>query len=76
MITGAQIREGRRLLGWPADRLALRAKVPVSAVERAELFDGEPKVPSPHLAAIQACFEAAGIEFSDREWPGVRLRRR
>ena len=74
MITGAQIREARRLLGWPADTLAARAKIPTASVDRAELVDGLPKVPSPHLEAMQTAFEAAGIVFSE-QWPWARLRR-
>jgi transcriptional regulator with XRE-family HTH domain len=74
VITGAQIREARRLLGWSADRLAARSKVPLGSVERAELIDGQPRVPSPHLEEIQKAFEAAGIEFSE-QWPGAKLKR-
>src|SRR5829696_7132413 len=42
MITGAQIRQARELLGWPPTRLAQRAKVHSAIVRRAESVDGEP----------------------------------
>ena len=44
MITGAQIRQARELLGWPPTRLAQRAKVHSAIVRRAESVEGEPPV--------------------------------
>ena len=37
MITGAQIREARKLLGWSRDRLAPRAELPVNRLGAYEL---------------------------------------
>ena len=42
VITGAQIRQARELLGWPPTRLAQRAKVHSAIVRRAESVEGEP----------------------------------
>ena len=44
MITGAQIRQARELLGWPPTRLAQRAKVHSAIVRRAESVEGEPPI--------------------------------
>src|SRR5215204_949103 len=44
VITGAQIRQARELLGWPPTRLAQRAKVHSAIVRRAESVEGEPPV--------------------------------
>jgi hypothetical protein len=45
VITGAQIRQARELLGWPPTRLAQRAKVHSAIVRRAESVEGEPLSP-------------------------------
>jgi hypothetical protein len=42
VITGAQIRQARELLGWPPTRLARRAKVHSAIVRRAESVEGGP----------------------------------
>src|SRR5215204_3051866 len=44
MITGNQIRQARKLLGWPPSRLAQRAKVHSAIVRRPESVDGEPPI--------------------------------
>ena len=44
MITGDQIRQARKLLGWPSSRLAQRAKVHSAIVRRAESVDGQPVI--------------------------------
>jgi transcriptional regulator with XRE-family HTH domain len=56
MISGAQIRAARALLGWTAKDLAQKAKVGVSTVQR-----------------IQSALEAAGIEFTNGDVPGIRF---
>jgi ribosome-binding protein aMBF1 (putative translation factor) len=42
MITGAQIRQGRELLGWQQAELATKAKVETHFVESAESSDTYP----------------------------------
>jgi transcriptional regulator with XRE-family HTH domain len=72
VISGAQIRGARGLLGWPRHELARRAAVSdatVYALETARSMAANPST----LAAIQATLEAAGIEFLDGGAPGVRL---
>lgn len=73
MISGAQIRAARALLGWTAKDLAQNAKVGVSTVQRIENAQGTPNVHAPNLAAIQSALEAAGIEFTNGRAPGVRI---
>jgi len=75
MITGAQIRQARALLGWGASRLADRSKLPTSTIQRAESMDGEPPVTQAHAKAIRKTLEAAGVEFTNGHEPGVKLRR-
>jgi transcriptional regulator with XRE-family HTH domain len=76
MISGAQIRAARALLGWTAKDLAQKAKVGVSTVQRIENAEGTPNVHVANLAAIQSALEAAGIEFTNGDAPGLRLHRK
>ena len=74
MITGAQIREGRRLVGLGPRELARRAKLSVAVVERAESVDGEPMITTVQAHALQRALEAAGVEFLNGDRPGVTRR--
>ena len=76
MISGAQVRAARALLGWTAKDLAQRASVGVSTVQRIENAQGIPNVHASNLASIQSTLEAAGIEFTNGDAPGIRLRRK
>jgi transcriptional regulator with XRE-family HTH domain len=72
-ITGAQIRAARALLNWSARDLAALCGVSHSAISRAEMVDGVPRMQSRNLHAIRLTFEAQGVEFLDGT--GLRLRR-
>jgi ribosome-binding protein aMBF1 (putative translation factor) len=74
MITGDQIRQARKLLGWPSSRLAQRAKVHSAIVRRAESVDGEPPVTLYQAALIRDALERFGIEFTNGDEPGVKLK--
>ena len=73
MITGAQVRGARAMLGWSARALATKADVPVFTVE---WIEGDGQIAGKDrkaLAAVQATLEAGGIEFLGGDAPGVRL---
>ena len=53
MITGAQIRQGRELLGWRQAELATKAKVETHFVESAESSDTVSFVPIAYLDAMR-----------------------
>jgi hypothetical protein len=53
VITGAQIRQARRLLNWRISELATRARVPASLIERAERADGVALITLAHEAALR-----------------------
>jgi hypothetical protein len=72
VITGAQVRAARGLLGWMVQELAHRAVVSIEMIDFIEETQGPSSGGFAHLAAIQATLEAAGIEFV--ETTGVRLR--
>jgi ribosome-binding protein aMBF1 (putative translation factor) len=52
-MTGDQIRQARKLLGWPSSRLAQRAKMHSAIVRRAESVDGEPPITVYQAALIR-----------------------
>jgi transcriptional regulator with XRE-family HTH domain len=77
VITGEQIRAARKLLGWHRGMVAIKARAGVSGntVGKAEgAYPGSPPTPE-QLAAIQEALEAAGVEFTNGDEPGVKLRR-
>jgi len=71
-ITAAQVKEARELLGWTQDKLAARAFVSPSSVNRLERDTRRPAAWVE--ASIVAALETAGIEFDD-SGQGVRLRK-
>ena len=72
MITGAQIRAARKLLGWPRDRLCPRAGLSVTMLSKIE--DGLRTRTNEQRLGIQGALEAAGVEFSNGDEPGVKLK--
>jgi ribosome-binding protein aMBF1 (putative translation factor) len=74
MTTGAQIRAARELLGWRQAELAKRARIQAHSVESAESSLGQSFVPGQDMQAMRAVLEAAGVEFTDGEEPGVKLK--
>ena len=74
MITGVQIVAARKLLGWEPDRLAKKARLPVTVIRRAELSLGEPVITITQMDALLRTLKAAGIVFTTKE-PGVEMGR-
>ena len=72
MITGEQIRRARELLGWTRFKLSSRASLHPAIVERAE--EKALPVTAYQQALLRNALEAAGVEFTDGEAPGVKLR--
>jgi hypothetical protein len=64
VITGAQIRQARKLLGWEPFNLAQRAKVHSLIVERAESVASEPLITAYQGALIKQALVNAGVEFT------------
>ncbi len=73
MMTSAQSRAARGLLGWTQADLAGAAKVGVVTVRQFEGGNAEPR--SSTLTVMRQALEAAGVIFipEDRHGPGVRL---
>jgi transcriptional regulator with XRE-family HTH domain len=77
MISGAQIRAARALLGISAAELARISGISHRTLQRFEIFDGIPEGLTSNLNLIATTLEAAGITFvGDPETsPGVQLER-
>jgi ribosome-binding protein aMBF1 (putative translation factor) len=75
MITGQQIKAARELLGWAPSRLAQRAKLHSAIVQRAESVAGEPPITLYQQALIRNALERFGVEFTNGNEPGVKLRK-
>ncbi len=77
MITGAQVRAAKALVGWSGSDLASSAEVSLSSIRRIEAVDGVPDSMSVKtLMSVQYALEMAGIEFLGMpdDGPGVRLK--
>jgi transcriptional regulator with XRE-family HTH domain len=71
MVSGAQVRDGRALLGWTARDLARRAHVCVFTVDQIERTEHLSRYPG--LATIEATLKGDGIVFLDGVDPMVLL---
>ena len=78
MISPAQIRAARALLGISADELARRSGVSWATIQRFESAPGIPPSRGGTLERVKAALEEAGIDFigDPVASPGVRLRQR
>ena len=65
-----QCRMARAALGWGVRELAAAAKVSTDTVARFERGD---ELKERTIDALQRALEAAGIEFTNGDQPGVRL---
>lgn len=77
MISAAQIRAGRSLLGLSSRELAKRARVGWTTIKRFEDLDGIPPSRSGTLLRVKEALEAEGVEFlgDPISSPGVRFYR-
>ncbi len=72
MLTAAQCRMARSALRWTVQQLADRARVNRNTITSFELERTEPNPAT--LTVIRQAFDAAGVEFTNGDQPGVRLR--
>lgn len=74
MITGAQVRQARKLLGWPAIKLALKSRRSLLRASYARRTMAERHLPVATLKAIRNALEAAGVDFRHGGEPGMRAK--
>jgi transcriptional regulator with XRE-family HTH domain len=78
MLTPAQLRAARALVGWSRERLGEEAGVAAETVKRFEFWGSNPKLGT--VNKWRRALEAAGVDFIDTDaksfegGPGVRLR--
>ena len=72
-MTPAQCRAARGLLDWTQAKLAEAAGLALATVVKFERSGRT--VPAKAVPAMQLAFEAAGVEFTNGDEPGVKLRR-
>jgi len=72
-LSGGQIRAARALLRWSVEQLASEASLGRNTIKRAEAKDGKTSLTTANELAIRRAFEAAGVEFTNGDQPGVRL---
>jgi len=74
LITSAQIRGARAMLGWSREDLSKRSGVGISALMRFEASEGVPAGKIQTLQLVQDAFEKAGIEFIGTHESGAGVR--
>ena len=72
MITGAQIHEARKLLGWSRDRLAPKAGMCTNHLRQLEI--GAKPVSDAEAAVLSGALREVGVEFTTGDEPGVKLK--
>ncbi len=81
-MTPDQLKAARALLGWSFDRVAARSGTSAQLVRTFEKtgrivsmnIPGRP-VPTDAVAAVRTTLEAAGVEFTNGDELGVKLRK-
>jgi transcriptional regulator with XRE-family HTH domain len=73
-MTPAQCRAARALLDWSQGDLARRSDVAARTVRTFET--GLREISEAKLEALQTALEKGGVEFTNGDEPGVKLRRR
>ena len=73
MITPGQCRAARALLDWSQQMLAKQARVGVVTVQTFERGIAEPRQAT--LTVIVQAFEREGVEFTNGDAPGLKLRK-
>jgi hypothetical protein len=72
-ITSELIRAARALLRWEQRDLADASSISLPTIKRLEVKPGMLGAQNATVEALRNAFEAAGIEFTNGDQPGVRL---
>ena len=75
MITPAQCKAARALVGWSQQDLAEKSRIGIVTIHQLEAGTSQPRRAT--IDVIRRALEAAGVEFIDENGggPGVRLRK-
>ena len=72
-LTSELVRAARALLRWDQSELARASSVSLGTIKRLEAKPGILIAHALTLIAIRSALEAAGIDFTNGERPGLRL---
>jgi transcriptional regulator with XRE-family HTH domain len=75
IITSEQVRAARALIRWEQRDLAETSKVSLPSIKRLETTPGPLAAQPRTIEALRAALEAAGVDFTNGDQPGVRLRK-
>jgi transcriptional regulator with XRE-family HTH domain len=73
-ILGRQIAAARALTGLEQAKLAAAARISIATLRRMEASNGPAVGLTNNVDAVRRALEAAGIEFTNGDQPGVRLK--
>jgi transcriptional regulator with XRE-family HTH domain len=76
MLTPAQLRAARAIVGWSREELAEKSGMSAQAIREFELGSSDPKMGT--VQRWKRALEAAGVAFIDEtelDGPGVRLKK-
>lgn len=74
-ITGRQIAAARALAGISQAELAKAASISIPTLGRMEASEGAAVGMRNNITSVRRALEAAGVEFTNGDAPGVRLRK-
>jgi transcriptional regulator with XRE-family HTH domain len=74
-ILAHQLKAARALAKLDQYELAARSGVSIPTIKRMEAGDGPVRGNYDNVAAVVAALESAGVEFTNGDQPGVRLRK-
>jgi transcriptional regulator with XRE-family HTH domain len=74
MLTSEQIRAARAMLRIEQRDLAEKSGVSLETIKRIERTPGPISAYTGTVDKLRRALESAGIEFSNGDWPGVRLK--
>ena len=73
-LAGRQIAAARVLAGLSQETLATDANISVPTLRRMEASAGQARGYANNVAAVRRALEAAGVEFTNGDQPGVRMK--
>ena len=74
LLMAHQLRAARSMLRWEQEQVAKAASVAIGTIRRIEAMDGTIRAQLETVRKIQRALEEAGVEFTNGDRPGVRMR--
>ena len=74
LMQRSQLRAARALLAWSREMVAAASGVSLATIKRIEPGEGTLSTKVETLEKLKTALEAAGVEFTNGNQPGVRMR--